>query len=539
MRVTRPNIAVLAACLNLSLGCIAGPEEVGAIADTATDGGSDGQTSAPESDTDLGTDSQGETTLDTDAETSTGEASTLCEDPNEPGCCLDKDWDGIPDGQDNSPSDHNPAQGDQDADGFADAIDLCPLVASDLSNTEDADNDGIGDACDLCPASLAQYNAFAPVGSPPEYMLVRNVPSNSDRDGDGVGDACDNCPTVPNCLDYGIDAPFDLTTDLVPTWGTQGCQEDSDGDGVGDACEGLVQEGAEEPIGLQGTEDFDQDGLPNIIDSCPRLPIPEPTPCTPETSDVDCGESRWCSPQGLCSHVDSDSDGVGDICDTCAYVANPDQAVEGGMQEDDEDGDFVGEACELGGFAGCGARKNPAKIEYHPVEVAGTCCVQSLLVDEDTGNLHRADQCPSTDSEPTECAQLLAPDPADPSRRIPVRLSSMCSEADEAASLCTSLPAVQEATPGTLALPIGCEEALAEAGLTARENRADSGTDRPAYWNHGCRMPQADYDFDGLGNECDMCPLSFDPTNTQYVDASGRLWPTDGAFCNGDYNVCN
>jgi hypothetical protein len=64
--------------------------------------------------------------------------------------------------------------GDQDGDGVADAIDLCPTLAD--PQQRDHDGDGRGDVCDRCPA----------------------LPSTSDpdQDGDGVGDACDPNPTA-------------------------------------------------------------------------------------------------------------------------------------------------------------------------------------------------------------------------------------------------------------------------------------------------------------------------------------------------------
>jgi uncharacterized membrane protein len=71
---------------------------------------------------------------------------------------------------------------DQDADGFFDSGDNCPLVAN--ADQRDLDSDGVGDACD------------------------------PDLDGDGIANASDNCPSVANAD-----------------------QRDSDRNGRGDACE--------------------------------------------------------------------------------------------------------------------------------------------------------------------------------------------------------------------------------------------------------------------------------------------------------------
>ncbi len=131
---------------------------------------------------------------------------------------------------------------DTDCDGFPDAIDLCPDVASG-SNT-DSDGDGVGDACDVC-------------------RLVAD-PGQDDRDGDGVGDACDNCPVEPN-----------------------GNQRDSDGDGMGNACDddddndGILDPYDNCPTAPNpNQDDVDGDGVGNACDNCPfvRNPLQGPAP---------------------------------------------------------------------------------------------------------------------------------------------------------------------------------------------------------------------------------------------------------------------
>ncbi len=93
---------------------------------------------------------------------------------------------------------------DGDADGVADAEDLCPAVFDPIRPLDgamqaDADGDGIGDACDLCP--LASGESCTP-------------PSADDIDGDGFINGADVCPEVAD-----------------PS------QADADGDGHGDACD--------------------------------------------------------------------------------------------------------------------------------------------------------------------------------------------------------------------------------------------------------------------------------------------------------------
>ena len=83
-------------------------------------------------------------------------------------------------------------QVDSDTDGWGDACDTCPSLAT--LNQRDNDSDGIGNACDNCPA-IVNYD-------------------QTDRDGDCIGDACDAFPDIFDPL-----------------------QLDSDGDNIGDMCD--------------------------------------------------------------------------------------------------------------------------------------------------------------------------------------------------------------------------------------------------------------------------------------------------------------
>lgn len=115
---------------------------------------------------------------------------------------IDMDGDGIPDLQDNCPTNPNPDQEDSDGDGLGDACDACP---NDPDN--DSDGDGICGDSDNCPN----------ISNPNQENLDGDGfgdACDDDRDGDGVPNATDNCPNTPN-----------------PD------QADSDEDGIGDACE--------------------------------------------------------------------------------------------------------------------------------------------------------------------------------------------------------------------------------------------------------------------------------------------------------------
>lgn len=423
-------------------------------------------------------DSTDEDTAPSDSSDSEG-----CEQPFEGPLQEDADCDGVGIACDNDRDHHNPDQLDQDGDGFGDVGDLCPFVL-DTNNSGDSDRDGIGNACDLCPLPIDVYNDIDVVTA--VAMQVRNVPNQADHDADGVGDVCDNCPTVANCVD--VDS----------------CQRDSDRDGIGDACEALGVEAGAGPMGLLSSDDFDQDGLLNLDDACPRLWI-DATPCT---SDAQCGPDHACALNpgldGLrrCNHVDSDGDDVGDECDTCTFAANPHQIVDGFSQVDDEDGDFVGQECEVG--SQCLMRSNPRPLALYDVSAEHELCCVTTYPGDDV--LHDPDG-------------------------IPIRIA--CSSEQEQQGECRPLPHDVLATPGTVELPPGCGEALALAGKDEAEPILFDGD--ASLWAGACWLPPRDQDFDGVADECDLCPFAFDPNNEAYVDDEGMLWPDAGKFCQGDY----
>jgi hypothetical protein len=241
-----------------------------------------------------------------------------------PKCKEDKDKDGIPLSCDNDQDRlFNPDQVDIDNDGFG-LNDLCPVAPGSNDDTADSDNDGVGNECDSCRQTLNQYNTNAMAAAVPDYMMVRNIPDQTDTDEDGIGDVCDNCVVTPNCEDFGPDNPYRVAGAIAYD-NNDLCQSDDDSSMVGDACEGMtINDYAAGPVGFGDQDDFDQDGLINTLDACPRQPLPtEPIPCSPETAEMDCGEGSACSPAGICNHIDTDNDGVGNACDTCAFQPNP------------------------------------------------------------------------------------------------------------------------------------------------------------------------------------------------------------------------
>ena len=163
-------------------------------------------------------------------------------DPNlDPGC-MDADFDGFLDYNDNCPYDANPDQANQDGDAMGDACDPFP---QDPSNA-DVDGDGISDGFDACPLDAsndADGDGFC--GDIDNCPMVSN-PDQADSDSDGAGDACDPFPADPmNDVDgdgIGGDA------DNCPVTANPD-QADADGDGVGDACDTATLEQMLEQLG--------------------------------------------------------------------------------------------------------------------------------------------------------------------------------------------------------------------------------------------------------------------------------------------------
>jgi outer membrane protein OmpA-like peptidoglycan-associated protein len=122
----------------------------------------------------------------------------------------DRDGDGIPDRDDDCPSEPGIAalrgcpDPDPDHDGIIGAADRCPNVAEDRDGFEDEDgcpdfdddHDGVADVDDACPRV-------------PGPLATHGCP---DQDADGVADADDRCPSVPGVAsEHGCPAYTDLT----------------------------------------------------------------------------------------------------------------------------------------------------------------------------------------------------------------------------------------------------------------------------------------------------------------------------------------
>jgi hypothetical protein len=204
-------------------------------------------------------------------------------------CDTDDDNDTVPDVSDNCQFVANTNQANSDGDSFGDACDNCPMVTN--QDQLDTDHDGIGDACDSDKDNDGISNAAD------NCPLVANANQN-DYDGDGLGDVCDpdadndgllnSEETNSNWLD--ADTDNDNYTDYEEYWhnGVAGYQQppyvnrdtnpnnpDTDYDGLLDGDE--VHLYGTDPLkadtngnGIDdGHEDFDGDGIINILDPFP------------------------------------------------------------------------------------------------------------------------------------------------------------------------------------------------------------------------------------------------------------------------------
>jgi hypothetical protein len=487
-----------------------------------------------------------------------------------PKCKEDKDGDNVALSCDNAVDYFNPDQRDTDLDGFGDVYDLCKLVA-DENDTADGDKDGVGNNCDNCRLPSNTYDLG--VISDPK-MMVRNIPFQFDQDQDGIGDVCDNCIYEPNCQDYGPAAdgltPFTLGA-AIDVENSSICQIDNDTDQMGDACDpdaGNEQEApdAAGPVGFDETEDWDQDGIINGEDICPRQPVSNRVTCE---SDADCNLNaaspdeyiQSCSNTAAldgnryCNHRDSDGDSVGDFCDTCPYTPNALQVTDAGMQGDDPDGDFVGSSCET--HAECEDYKDSRRYDFFEVAVDGFCC--STIYPGD-GYYDEDGKCQGLCDVFGLPIQLECED--DPEKN-----DELAREYAENGEGCRKVPPSLQGIAGVSTLPPGCDVALADAGYcdpNSDENCCDPSVDTECdngginanialtvddipdpdqLWSKMCFLPQWDQDFDGLGDVCDLCPFSFDPNNKKYQDpVTGKIWTNYGQYCNGEFdpeNVCD
>jgi hypothetical protein len=132
-------------------------------------------------------------------------------------------------------------------------------------------------------------------------------------------------------------------------------------------------EGAAGRSGHGNADDFDQDGLPNLTDKCPRQRVPAQT-CE---SNEDCPQFAVCT-GSVCNHPDIDNDDVGDLCDTCPETANPKQVQDGACRPTTPTQDFVGSLCETSP-ACADARPDFRRIAFYTKSAAASAACRPLM----------------------------------------------------------------------------------------------------------------------------------------------------------------
>ncbi len=331
-------------------------------------------------------------------------------------CDEDHDGDRWPDEMDNCPYVPNPDQADSDHDTFGNVCDNCPTHYN--PGQENHDNDLYGDVCDSC--TDYDGDGFGDPGfdnsCPEDNCPMISNPDQADGDEDGAGDACDVCPYLynPDQEDQDHDRRGDLCDNCIDTPNTG--QEDMDTDGVGDACDNCPAT----PNGPRaGTCLYPFDGV-NIA----KRPLNIGGTC-PHTGYCVIYEDR----DSICeqSQADSDHDGVGDVCDNCPGIPNgaqkgwcvrnhgydgfitegecmyDEQCHEGmhcSLNQEDLDGDEVGEACD-----NCEAFMNADQKDWDGDEIGDACdCFDGFMGPNEAG-ADCGGICPS--ECPSDCIPLI------------------------------------------------------------------------------------------------------------------------------------
>ncbi|MEM7245490.1 MAG: thrombospondin type 3 repeat-containing protein [Acidobacteriota bacterium] len=374
---------------------------------------------------------------------------------------VDRDFDGIPDHEDNCADTPNAGQEDADTDGVGTACDNCPADAN--AAQLDGDGDGWGDVCDNCPArtnpAQADDDADA-VGDDCDNCPATSNTAQEDGDADTVGDACDNCPEDPNSsqADGDADAVGDDCDNCPVT--SNLAQEDGDADTVGDACDNC-------PADANPSQaDGDVDAVGDDCDNCPE--------------DANTGQG------------DSDADAVGDVCDNCPTTSN--------VAQGDGDTDAVGDACD-----NCPEDVNPGQDDGDADAIGDACdnCPTTSNVTQEDGDADAVgdacDNCPE-DANPGQ-----DDDDAD-------AIGDDCDN-------CPATPNVAQENSDADAVGDACDNCPEDANPDQEDGDADAIGDECDNCPEHENPAQEDADADIVGDACDNCP---DVANTSQVDSDGN-----------------
>ncbi len=208
----------------------------------------------------------------------------------------DDDDDGVLDGADNCPNNHNPGQENSDPDALGDACD------------PDDDNDEVGDDEDNCRVDVNTDQANLDEDDAGDVC-------DPDDDGDGTNDDTDNCPVAANGDQANLDQDTlgdacdpdddgdgdDDVADNCPVDSNED-QANDDGDGLGDVCDSdddgdSIDDGSDScPLGSAGGTDTDGDGCKDAgedfdDDNDNVNDTPDECPLTAATTGSGCPEA--------------------------------------------------------------------------------------------------------------------------------------------------------------------------------------------------------------------------------------------------------
>ena len=259
----------------------------------------------------------------------------------DPATKKDMDNDGIPDINDNCPSDSNPIQANTDFDSEGDACD------------SDDDNDGLTDNFpDNCPRG-GEYNWTS-------TQDTSNPSASTDWDNDGCKDDTEDSDDDNDLIDDVNDlCPWTEYNPPRPTWVSDqatdvdgdGCRDsdedlDDDADSFDDVLDDCPTVAGNSTLGEQGCIDQDGDGWSDLFDDCPtqagNSTLGGKNACLDTDADgwADVDDSF---PTEISQWADADGDGFGDNpqgvnADDCPSMSGTSTEDRLGCFDADEDG---------------------------------------------------------------------------------------------------------------------------------------------------------------------------------------------------------
>jgi hypothetical protein len=393
-----------------------------------------------------------------------------------------------------------------------------------------------------------------------QWTLDIVAPGIVDTDGDGVNDCLDGCPSDPNKQAPGI-------------CGCGVSDVDTDGDGTADCLDGCPSDPNKQAPGQCGCgvadTDTDGDGAADCVDGCPLDPLKiAPGQCGCGVSDLDtdgdgtadCNDLCPLDPlkiaPGICgcgvSDVDTDGDGTADCFDGCPL--DPLKIAPGacgcGVPDVDTDGDGTldcFDGCPLDplklapGICGCGVSDldtdgdgTPDCNDGCPLDpnklAPGQCGCGVADTDTDgDGTADCIDLCPldplkiapgqcgcgvaDTDTDGDGTADCIDLCPLDPLKIAPGQCGCGVADTDTDGDGTADCNDQCPLDPSKIAPGIcGCGVSDVD---TDGDGLADCVDNCAALPNPA----QADCDFDGIGDACEIAAGAFDTNGNGIPDA--------------------